>query len=215
MKHCQTVDPLQKESQVGRGLFGIRVLILHFKFQFSKSVKSSTFHIFLNLTYPLRKNLSFPKHLKITQKFTQNFQIVENVISIGIWRRLKRDRDIGRKAVLSDVKTAFTFTPALMRYYSPSQCLLVVPPQALSVCFKQTSGRPIYRSIIYLLLTIKWPISTPLLGWWRVWKCHKSPQAVFLCLAPALFIHTTLIHLCSRIRIRLTPRKNTGFRRLV
>ena len=112
-KHYQTVDPLQKEPQVGRGLFGIRVLILHFKFQFSKSVKSSTFHIFLNLTYPLRKNLSFPKHLKITQKFTQNCQIVDNVIRIGIWRRLKRDRDIGRKAVLSDVKTAFTFIPAL------------------------------------------------------------------------------------------------------
>ena len=112
-KHYQTVDPLQKEPQLGRGLFGIRVLILHLKFQFSKSVKSSTFHIFLNLTYPLRKNLSFPKHLKITQKFTQNCQIVDNVLSIGIWRRLKRDRDIGRKAVLSDVKTAFTFTPAL------------------------------------------------------------------------------------------------------
>ena len=93
-KHYQTVDPLQKEPQVGRGLFGIRVLILHFKFQFSKSVKSSTFHIFLNLTYPLRKNLSFPKHLKITQIFTKNCQIVDNVISIGIWPRLKRDRDI-------------------------------------------------------------------------------------------------------------------------
>ena len=39
---------------------------------------------------------------------------MDNVISIGIWRRLKRDRDIGRKAVLSDVKTAFTFTSALM-----------------------------------------------------------------------------------------------------
>ena len=111
--HYQTVDPLQKEPQLGRGLFGIRVLILHLKFQFSKSVKSSTFHIFLNLTYPLRKNLSFPKQLKITQKFTQNCQIADNVLSIGIWRRLKRDRDIGRKAVLSDVKTAFTFTPAL------------------------------------------------------------------------------------------------------
>ena len=54
-KHYQTVDPLQKEPQVGRGLFGIRLLILHFKFQFSKSIKSSTFHILLNLTYPLRK----------------------------------------------------------------------------------------------------------------------------------------------------------------
>ena len=126
-KHYQTVDPLQKEPQVGRGLFGIRVLVLHFKFQFSKSVKSSTFHIFLNLTYPLRKNLSFPKHLKITQKFTQNCQIVDNVISIGIWRRLKRDRDIGRKAVLSDVKTAFTFTPALREPESRGSVLTSVP----------------------------------------------------------------------------------------
>ena len=39
---------------------------------------------------------------------------MDNAISEGIWRRLKRDRDIGRKAVLlSDVKTAFTLTPAL------------------------------------------------------------------------------------------------------
>ena len=72
-KHYQTVDPLQKEPQVGRGLFGIRLLIPHFKFQFSKSIKSSTFH-----------NISFPKHPKITQKFTQNRQIVVNEISIGI-----------------------------------------------------------------------------------------------------------------------------------
>ena len=79
-KHYQTVDPLQKEPQVGRGLSGIRQLILHFKFQFSKSIKSSTFHIF----YPLRKNISFPKHPKITQKFTQNRQIVVNEISRGI-----------------------------------------------------------------------------------------------------------------------------------
>ena len=75
-KHYQTVDPLQKEPQVGRGLFGIRLLILHF----SKSIKSSTFHIFLNLTYPLRKNISFPKQPKITQ----NRQIVVNEISRGI-----------------------------------------------------------------------------------------------------------------------------------
>ena len=61
-----------------RGLFGIRLLILHFKFQFSKSIKSSTFHIFLNLTYPLRKNISFPKCPKIAQKFTQNRQTVVN-----------------------------------------------------------------------------------------------------------------------------------------
>ena len=77
-KHYQTVDPHKREPQVGRGLFGIRLLILHFKFQFSKSIKSSTFHIFLTLTYPLRKNISFPK---ITQKFTQNCQTVVNEIS--------------------------------------------------------------------------------------------------------------------------------------
>ena len=71
-KHYQTVDPCKREPQVARGLFGIRLLILHFKFQFSKSIKSSTFHIFLNLTYSLRKNISFPKCPKITQEFTQN-----------------------------------------------------------------------------------------------------------------------------------------------
>ena len=41
--------------------------------------------------------------IEITQKSTQNRQTVVD---------LKRDRDIGRKAVLNDVKTAFTCTPA-------------------------------------------------------------------------------------------------------
>ena len=91
-KHYQTVDPLQKEPQVGRGLFGICVLILHFKFQFSKSVKSSTFHIFLNLTYPRRKNLSFPKHLKITQKFTQNCQIVDTLRGLFFLPKERRQK---------------------------------------------------------------------------------------------------------------------------
>ena len=60
-KHYQTVDHPKREPQVGRELFGIRPLTLHFRFQFSKSIKSSTFHIFLNLTYPLRKKYPFPK----------------------------------------------------------------------------------------------------------------------------------------------------------
>ena len=64
-KHYQTVDHPEREPQVGSGLFGIHLLILHFKFQFSKSIKSSTFHISLNLTYPLRKNISSQKCLKI------------------------------------------------------------------------------------------------------------------------------------------------------
>ena len=49
-EHYQTVEPLEKGPQVRKGLFGVRLLILHFKFQFSKSIKSSTFPIFLNLT---------------------------------------------------------------------------------------------------------------------------------------------------------------------
>ena len=80
----QTVDPLKKKPQIGRGLSVVRLLILHFKFKFSKSINFSTFHIFLNLTYPLRKNISFPKYPKITQKFTQNRQTVVNEISIEI-----------------------------------------------------------------------------------------------------------------------------------
>ena len=67
-KHYQTVGHTKRELQVGGGLFGICLLILHFKFQFSKSIKSSTIHIFLNLTYPLRK-ISLSKN---AQKFTQN-----------------------------------------------------------------------------------------------------------------------------------------------
>ena len=52
---------------------------------------------------------------------------MDNVLSIGIWRRLKRDRDIGRKAVLSDVKTAFTFTPALISFnISPGMFLFMI-----------------------------------------------------------------------------------------
>ena len=72
-KHCQTVDHPKREPQVGSGLFGIRLLILHFKFHSPKSMKSSTFHISLNLTYHLiEKKYLFPKlpknHPKIYTK---------------------------------------------------------------------------------------------------------------------------------------------------
>ena len=50
---------------------------------------------------------------KITQKFTQNRQTVVMGISKEIKRCLKCDRDIGRKTMLSDIKTAFTCTPTL------------------------------------------------------------------------------------------------------
>ena len=79
-KHNHTVDPppppKKIEPQVGRGLFGVHLLILHFKFQFSESIKSLTFHIFLNLTSPLRKSISFPKCPENTQKFTKSRQRV-------------------------------------------------------------------------------------------------------------------------------------------
>ena len=42
-KHYQTVDPRKREPQVARGLFEIRLLILHFKFQFSKSINLQHF----------------------------------------------------------------------------------------------------------------------------------------------------------------------------
>ena len=63
-KHYHTVDPLEKEPQVRRGLFGVPLLILHVKFQFSKSIKSSTFHIFFDLTCLSRKK----SHSKNVQK---------------------------------------------------------------------------------------------------------------------------------------------------
>ena len=43
-----------------------------------RSIKSSTFHIFLHLTYPFRKKNLLPKCLKVTQKNTQKSQTVVN-----------------------------------------------------------------------------------------------------------------------------------------
>ena len=65
-KHYQTVEPLKREPQVGRGLFGIRVLILHFKIQFSKSITANIQHFIFSsiLTYPLKKTLFFPEMSK-------------------------------------------------------------------------------------------------------------------------------------------------------
>ena len=117
-EHYQTVDPLEKEPQVCRGLFGVCLLILHFKFHFSKSIRSSTFYIFFNLTYPLIKKISFTKCPKITQKFTQNRKTLVDILSGGIWRCMKRERDIGTKATSSVVKTAFRLNPGLRRGFT-------------------------------------------------------------------------------------------------
>ena len=52
-EHYETVDPpppppnkKKIKTQVGSGLFVVYLLILHFKFQVSKSIKSSTSHVF-------------------------------------------------------------------------------------------------------------------------------------------------------------------------
>ena len=96
-EHYHTVDPLEEEPQVRRGLFGVRLLLLHFKFQFSKSIKSSTFHIFLDLTYPLKKNL--------IQKMSKNHpNIYTKPQDIG---KCSKWRDLVLLETLSDVKTAF------------------------------------------------------------------------------------------------------------
>ena len=54
-KHLQTADHPKREPQVGSGLFGIRLLILHFKFQFFK------IHEIFNIAYFPQFNLSFEK----------------------------------------------------------------------------------------------------------------------------------------------------------
>ena len=60
-KLYQTVDPRKRESLVARGLFGIRLLILHFKFQFSKSIK------IFNISHFPQFNLSFEKKISLSQ----------------------------------------------------------------------------------------------------------------------------------------------------
>ena len=75
---------------VCRGLFGVHILTLHFKF--------------FNILYSPQSNLSFqkkflffPKCPKITQKFTQTAK-QWLIRDLACW---KRDRDIARKAVFS------------------------------------------------------------------------------------------------------------------
>ena len=47
-------------------LFDVNLLILHFKFQFSKPIKSSIFFSFLQFNLFCKKNISFPKCPKVT-----------------------------------------------------------------------------------------------------------------------------------------------------
>ena len=78
-RHCQKDRVKRRQTAftcIPATIFKAAILfsvIPHFKFQFSKSIKSSTFYIFLILTCPLRKKKSlFPKmprnHPKIYTK---------------------------------------------------------------------------------------------------------------------------------------------------
>ena len=134
-KHYQTVDTPKKEPQVGRGTVWYPSSNSSLQISIFQILQIFIISYFPNLTYPLRKSISFPKFPKITQTFTQNRQTVVNGTSIEIQRCLKYDRDIGRKAVLSDVETAFTCTPAFIGVVlracckAPS-CSLLLPPRA-------------------------------------------------------------------------------------
>ena len=113
-KQYQTVDSPKESPRLV-----VDCLVSIYKF-FTSNFNFPNPQIFNNSYFPqfylsvLRKIISFLKCPKTTQKFTQNRQTVVMVISIEIWRCLKRERDIGRKVMLRDVKTAFTCTPALI-----------------------------------------------------------------------------------------------------
>ena len=104
----------KREPQFGRGLFGVHLLILRFKFQFSKSIESSQSNdLSLDLQHS-QFHLFFKKTFLVSQKCpkitAQNRKTLVNEISRRIWRCLKRERDRYRqKCPVSDVKTAFTF----------------------------------------------------------------------------------------------------------
>ena len=70
-KHYQTVDKPKWKRQVGRGLFGIRLLILHFKFQFSK-------YIFNDFSYFLQFNPSFEKEISLSQNVQKSPKNLHN-----------------------------------------------------------------------------------------------------------------------------------------
>ena len=95
------------KERVRRRLFGVRLLILHFIFQFSKSIQTSTFHIFFNLTYHLRKKYLIHKMSKNHPTIYTKPRNIGEFLGGGISHCLKRERDIDTKATLSDVKTAF------------------------------------------------------------------------------------------------------------
>ena len=64
-KHHQTVDPQKERPRLVGGLFGIRLLILHYKFQIFQ------IHQIFNISYLPQFNLSFEKK-NLFPKIPQN-----------------------------------------------------------------------------------------------------------------------------------------------
>ena len=61
-KHYQTVDHPKREPQVGRGLFGVHLLIFHFK-----SVLIFQIHQIFTISYFPQFNLSFEKKISLSK----------------------------------------------------------------------------------------------------------------------------------------------------
>ena len=117
-KHYQTVDPSKRKHKVGRGLFRVHLLILYFKFQFSKSSKPSTIHIFLNLAYPFRRKICLsqnaqksPKNLHKTAKHW-SMKYAEDLALLETWLRYwQKGRRVKRRR-----NSLHVCTPALKTY---------------------------------------------------------------------------------------------------
>ena len=85
----QMTPKQESPGWVGDRLFGVHLLILHFKFQHIPNPSNLQ-----NIPFP-----KCPKCPKITQKISQNRKRLVNILSGGVWRCLKREQDIGRKAM--------------------------------------------------------------------------------------------------------------------
>ena len=87
-----------------------------------------------------------------------------NVLNGGIWCCLKRERDIGTKATLSDVKTAFGWNPALSRadlFTGASRRLEpVIKFQSISVVFSTLHCEGYIADLRY-----RWPIASGSARW--------------------------------------------------
>ena len=104
-EHYQTVDSPKREPRVGRALFGVHVStnsshqILIFQMR----------EIFLNLTYSVRKNISFPKCPK-----TQNCHKLGDLELLETWPRFRQERPV-KTAFISRAQFSVAFYPLMKR----------------------------------------------------------------------------------------------------